>query len=53
VQTVSDERCTALHGVPTHFIGVLEELEELGPNSSLDMSSLRSVSTAKHIGALL
>ncbi|QRV83968.1 AMP binding enzyme [Ceratobasidium sp. AG-Ba] len=42
VQTVSDERCTALHGVPTHFIGVLEELERRGPNSGLDMSNLRT-----------
>ncbi|KAG8713907.1 hypothetical protein FRC08_012656 [Ceratobasidium sp. 394] len=42
VQTVSDERCTALHGVPTHFIGVLEELERRGLNSGLDMSSLRT-----------
>ncbi|KAG8723601.1 hypothetical protein FRC09_002623 [Ceratobasidium sp. 395] len=42
VQTVSDERCTALHGVPTHFIGVLEELERRGTDSGLDMSSLRT-----------
>ncbi|KAG8745164.1 hypothetical protein FRC10_008617 [Ceratobasidium sp. 414] len=42
VQTVSDERCTALHGVPTHFIGVLEELERRGPNSGLDVSNLRT-----------
>lgn len=42
VQTVSEEKCTALHGVPTHFIGVLEELERLGPASGLDMSSLRT-----------
>lgn len=43
MRTVSDEKCTALHGVPTHFIGVLEELERLGPASGLDMSSLRCV----------
>ncbi|CAE6467343.1 unnamed protein product [Rhizoctonia solani] len=40
VQAVSEERCTALHGVPTHFIGVLEELDRVG--SSVDMSSLRT-----------
>ncbi|CUA74535.1 hypothetical protein RSOLAG22IIIB_05595 [Rhizoctonia solani] len=40
VRTVSDERCTALHGVPTHFIGVLDELDRVG--SSVDMSSLRT-----------
>lgn len=42
VQSVSDERCTALHGVPTHFIGVLEELERRGANAGLDMSNLRT-----------
>ncbi|KAH7329856.1 hypothetical protein B0J17DRAFT_740524 [Rhizoctonia solani] len=40
VQTVSEERCTALHGVPTHFIGILEELDRIGP--SVDMNSLRT-----------
>ncbi|KAJ1305913.1 hypothetical protein OPQ81_010632 [Rhizoctonia solani] len=40
VRTVSEERCTALHGVPTHFIGVLDELDRVG--SSVDMSSLRT-----------
>ncbi|CAE6521746.1 unnamed protein product [Rhizoctonia solani] len=40
VQVVSEERCTALHGVPTHFIGVLDELDRVG--SSVDMSSLRT-----------
>ncbi|KAF8608096.1 acyl-CoA synthetase [Ceratobasidium sp. AG-I] len=42
VRTVSDEKCTALHGVPTHFIGVLEELERLGPGSDVNMTSLRT-----------
>ncbi|CAE6467966.1 unnamed protein product [Rhizoctonia solani] len=40
VRTVSEERCTALHGVPTHFIGVLEELDRVG--TSVDMNSLRT-----------
>ncbi|ELU39156.1 hypothetical protein AG1IA_06822 [Rhizoctonia solani AG-1 IA] len=39
VQAVSYERCTAIHGVPTHFIGVLDELDRVG--SGVDMSSLR------------
>jgi acyl-CoA synthetase (AMP-forming)/AMP-acid ligase II len=25
-----DEACTALHGVPTHFMGVLQELQQRG-----------------------
>lgn len=28
VDTIQAERCTALHGVPTHFIGVLTEVEK-------------------------
>ncbi|QRW25231.1 AMP binding enzyme [Rhizoctonia solani] len=40
VQAVSHERCTAIHGVPTHFIGVLDELDRVG--SGVDMSSLRT-----------
>ncbi|CAE6434778.1 unnamed protein product [Rhizoctonia solani] len=44
VQAVSEERCTALHGVPTHFIGVLDELDRVG--SSADMSSLRTGTAA-------
>lgn len=28
VDAVTQERCTALHGVPTHFYGVLAEVEE-------------------------
>ncbi|KAF8678896.1 AMP-binding enzyme C-terminal domain [Rhizoctonia solani] len=40
VQAVSYERCTAIHGVPTHFIGVLDELDRVG--SGVDMSSLRT-----------
>jgi fatty-acyl-CoA synthase len=38
LQTVQDERCTALHGVPTMFITELDH-----PNfSSFDLSSLRT-----------
>ena len=38
LKAVSDERCTALHGVPTMFVASLEE-----PNfESVDLSSLRT-----------
>ncbi|KAG8682084.1 hypothetical protein FRC11_000269, partial [Ceratobasidium sp. 423] len=40
VRTVSEERCTALHGVPTHFLGVLDVLDRVG--SDVDMGSLRT-----------
>ncbi|KZT28107.1 acetyl-CoA synthetase-like protein [Neolentinus lepideus HHB14362 ss-1] len=41
--TLAEEKCTALHGVPTHFIGILSELkwrEESG--EKLDLSCLRT-----------
>ena len=38
LQTVQDERCTALHGVPTMFITELDHLNF----SSFDLSSLRT-----------
>ena len=45
MEAVEQEKCTALHGVPTHFIGVLSELEkrhEMGKYP--DLSRLRCVS---------
>lgn len=42
VDAVEQERCTALHGVPTHFLGVLAEVQrrkEAGVK--LDLSRLR------------
>ncbi|KAF9564483.1 acetyl-CoA synthetase-like protein [Agrocybe pediades] len=43
VDAVVAEKCTALHGVPTHFLGVLSEVERRKENGeSLDMSSLRT-----------
>ncbi|KAF4616971.1 hypothetical protein D9613_008520 [Agrocybe pediades] len=43
VDAVVAEKCTALHGVPTHFLGVLSEVERRKKNGeSLDMSSLRT-----------
>lgn len=38
MQTVQDEQCTALHGVPTMFIGILEHPEF----NKFDLSSLRT-----------
>jgi acyl-CoA synthetase (AMP-forming)/AMP-acid ligase II len=28
VDAVTEEKCTALHGVPTHFLGILSEIEK-------------------------
>jgi len=42
VDAVISERCTALHGVPTHFLGVLAEVEQRQQaGEELDFSSLR------------
>jgi acyl-CoA synthetase (AMP-forming)/AMP-acid ligase II len=42
VDAVSPEGCTALHGVPTHFLGVLSEVEKRkSRGESLDFSKLR------------
>ena len=39
-----EEGCTALHGVPTHFLGVLSEVEKRKKGGVvLDFSHLRSV----------
>ncbi|EJU02271.1 acetyl-CoA synthetase-like protein [Dacryopinax primogenitus] len=40
LDTVEAEKCTALHGVPTHFLGVLGELETGG--KKWDTSTLRT-----------
>ncbi|KAJ2918969.1 hypothetical protein MD484_g1453, partial [Candolleomyces efflorescens] len=43
VDAVVEERCTALHGVPTHFLGVLSEVEKRKKwGANLDFSSLRT-----------
>ena len=42
VDAVVQERCTALHGVPTHFLGVLAEVERRrAGGETLDMRQLR------------
>ncbi|KAF9523259.1 acyl-CoA synthetase [Crepidotus variabilis] len=40
VDAIVEERCTALHGVPTHFLGVLEEVKKR--NAWNQMGSLRT-----------
>ncbi|KAH9019411.1 acetyl-CoA synthetase-like protein [Lactarius hengduanensis] len=43
VDAVVKERCTALHGVPTHFLGVLSEVERRQQaGEQLDLSRLRT-----------
>ncbi|KAI3602868.1 amp-dependent synthetase and ligase [Moniliophthora roreri] len=43
IDAVIAEKCTALHGVPTHFLGVLTEVEKWKKEGDkLDMSSLRT-----------
>lgn len=43
VDAVVAERCTALHGVPTHFLGVLSEFDRRqAAGERLDTSSLRT-----------
>lgn len=42
VDAVLEEKCTALHGVPTHFLGVLAECERREKEGAkLDFSHLR------------
>ncbi|KAJ4468801.1 hypothetical protein J3R30DRAFT_3661751 [Lentinula aciculospora] len=43
VDTLITEKCTALHGVPTHFLGVLLEVEKRKSEGSVvDLSNLRT-----------
>lgn len=45
VDAVVQEKCTGLHGVPTHFLGVLAEIEKRHETGERpDLSSLRCVS---------
>ncbi len=42
VDAVVQEKCTALHGVPTHFLGVLAEVDHRRANGeTVDTSKLR------------
>lgn len=44
VDAVVEEKCTALHGVPTHFIGVLGEVDKRREaGEDVDTSNLRCV----------
>lgn len=43
VEALVQEGCTALHGVPTHFLGILDEFDKRkGAGERLDISRLRS-----------
>lgn len=43
VDAVMQEKCTALHGVPTHFLGVLSEIEKRKKEGeTVDFRSLRT-----------
>ncbi|KAF7349276.1 putative acyl-CoA synthetase YngI [Mycena sanguinolenta] len=43
VDTVVEEKCTALHGVPTHFLGVLAEVDRRrASGETVDTSRLRT-----------
>ncbi|KAI0630805.1 acyl-CoA synthetase [Trametes polyzona] len=43
VDAVTQERCTAIHGVPTHFLGVLHEVQERREKGEIvDTSCLRT-----------
>jgi hypothetical protein len=47
VDAVVKERCTALHGVPTHFLGVLDEVQRRQQaGEDLDFSRLRFISSS-------
>ena len=53
VDAVVHDKCTALHGVPTHFLGVLAEVDRRrGAGENLDTSRLRHV-TATFVSLLL
>jgi hypothetical protein len=42
VDTIIGDQCTALHGVPTHFLGVLSEVDKRqADGKTLDLSNLR------------
>ena len=44
MDAVVEEKCTALHGVPTHFLGVLAEVKKRQESGEiLDFSRLRYV----------
>ncbi|KAJ3928213.1 MAG: acetyl-CoA synthetase-like protein [Lentinula lateritia] len=43
VDTLINEKCSALHGVPTHFLGVLSEVEKRkNQGERVDLSNLRT-----------
>ena len=43
VETLLEEKCTALHGVPTHFLGILDEVGKRRKEGEiLEFDKLRS-----------
>ncbi|EJD51334.1 acyl-CoA synthetase [Auricularia subglabra TFB-10046 SS5] len=42
LRTLVQEQCTAVHGVPTHFLGLLDELENSPPGTQAKLSRLRT-----------
>ena len=54
VDAVVGERCTALHGVPTHFLGVLAEVDMRSRRGEdVDMSSLRCADGSLMLGYII
>jgi len=52
VDAVVDEKCTVLHGVPTHFLSVLTEVEKRQQaGQKLDFSKLRYAQSAINISS--
>lgn len=48
VDAVTEERCTALHGVPTHFLGVLAEVQRRRDDGErVDTRRLRCVRVSR------
>ena len=41
VDALINEKCTALHGVPTHFLGVLAEVEGRKKGEQVDLGKLQ------------
>ena len=54
VDAVTEERCTALHGVPTHFLGVLAEVQRRREDGErVDTRRLRCVRVSRLLRAVL
>ena len=48
IDAVTEEKCTALHGVPTHFLGVLAEVQRRRDDGErVDTRRLRCVRVSR------